>query len=239
MHKLKLELDRLNAEIRELEAEISKSKLEAEATIRPLNDELSRLREEKRNFASKNDFDSVQECNRKQNNLKFKINAQWNSYSMLKEKLLGLNKQKNDVENRIKLEEDRIKRNREIVSRMDAVLECYRKTRNLSDAAIESKISPENVEQWLEWGRNDYGEVYSYFYEKKTETDEYFRQMDSDELKMRMDRVIEAYRKTKSLKDASQSAGVSHDEALYWYEWGSRGFGEENAYFYREISRFK
>lgn len=49
-----------------------------------------------------------------------------------------------------------------------------------------------------------------------------------------MDDVVDAYRKTDSLKEASRMAGVSYDTVMYWYEWGSRGFGSENTYFFKK-----
>ena len=75
----------------------------------------------------------------------------------------------------------------------------------------------------------------SYFYKGICETDDYFKDLESQELKKQMDTVIEAYRKTGSLKDASEHAGVSYDTVQYWYKWGSMGIGEENSYFYDKI----
>ena len=50
-----------------------------------------------------------------------------------------------------------------------------------------------------------------------------------------MDNVIEAYKKTNSLKEASKRANVSYDTVQYWYEWGFKGFGKENTYFFKKI----
>ncbi len=50
-----------------------------------------------------------------------------------------------------------------------------------------------------------------------------------------MDNVIEAYKKTNSLKEASKMVNVSYDTVKYWYVWGSRGFGEENTYFFKNL----
>ena len=30
---------------------------------------------------------------------------------------------------------------------------------------------------------------------------------------------------------------VSYDTVQYWYEWGSRGFGKENVYFYKNLNK--
>ena len=50
-----------------------------------------------------------------------------------------------------------------------------------------------------------------------------------------MDRVIEIYRKTESLKKAAKVARVNYDTVQYWYDWGRMGFGEDNVYFYKSI----
>ena len=118
---------------------------------------------------------------------------------------------------------------------MDKVIKNYRKTQNLTHAAVTSNISPDHVRQWMEWGKNDYNEIYSYFYSQITEADEYFKELETQKLKKQMNEVAEAYKKTKSLREASKIADVSYDTVMYWYEWGSRGFGEENAYFFRKI----
>ncbi len=235
MDKLKQELNDLNNSIRELENRIQEAKEEAEDNIKPLKIELDQVKQDKRNYASKNDFESVQNCRRKESNLKFKIDAQWNKYSLLKGDLFKLNQQKTDLEKQIKLEEDKIKRNNEIKARMEQVLNNYRKTQNLKEAAVSSNISHDYVEQWYEWGKGDFNETYSYFYTKITEIDNQLNDKKVQKLKKQMDDVIEAYRKTDSLKEASKIADVSHDTVQYWYEWGSKGFGEENAYFFKKI----
>ena len=233
------ELSCLNGEIVSLEKQISAEQLEAENNIKPLTLELARIREEKRQYASKNDFDSVQDCIRRENNLKFKINAQQNRCSILKDELFRLNHKKADLERRIKLEEDKIKRNNEILSKMNAVLDSYRKTQSLKQAAVDSNIHPSNAEQWYDWGKNGFSETYSYFYSKIIEIDENFKDMEAQKLKDKMDSVIDAYKKTDCLKEASKMAGVSYDTVQYWYEWGSKGFGEENAYFFNELKKLE
>lgn len=235
MDKLKQDLDDLNNSIRELENQIENARSEAESNIEPLNAELSQIREDKRKFAAQNDFDSVQSCRRREENLKFKITAQWNHCSILKNDLTKLKNQKTDLENRIQLEKDKIRRNEEILAKINLVLENYRKTQNLRDAAIDSNISPEHVEQWFEWGKNDFNQTYSYFYSQILEINDYFRDLKSQKLKDQMDDVLEAFQKTGSMKEASGIAGVSYDTVQYWIEWGSRGFGEENAYFYKKF----
>lgn len=173
----------------------------------------------------------------REENLKFKINAQWNQYLMLKNELTKLNKQKFDLENQIKLEEDKIKRKNEILAQMDEVLKNYKKTQNLLQAAIDSKISFDYVEQWLEWGEHNFNEVYSYFYNQFIEINNYFKDLETEKLKQEMDSVIEAYKKTHSLKEASKLVNVSYDTVQYWYEWGSKGFGEENTYFFKNLKK--
>lgn len=235
MDDLKEELNSLNNSIDDLENRIEKARTEAEANVKPLNEELSQIKEDKRTYALKNDFDSIQDCRRREDNLKFKISAQWNQYTILKNELVELNKQKRELESQIKLEEDKIKRKNEILAQMDMVLDNYRKTQSLRQAAVDSKISPDHVEQWFDWGKNDFNETYSYFYTQIIEIDSHFKDMEAQKLKDDMDRVISAYRKTGSLEEASRIADVSYDTVMYWYEWGSRGFGEENVYFFKKL----
>ena len=97
MDKLEGELDILTRKIESLEGEIKKENKKAEGNIIPLNEELAQIREDKRNFASKNDFESVENCRRRENNLKFRISAQWNRCSLLKEELTRLKKEKTDL----------------------------------------------------------------------------------------------------------------------------------------------
>lgn len=227
----------LNNAIRNLENQIKQEKLDAENNIKPLNIELSQIKEDKRKYASKSDLESVQNCRRKEENLKFKINAQWNKYLLLKNDLIKLNKQKEDLEKQIKLEKDKIKRNNEILAQMNKVLDNYKKSQNLKQAAIDSKINPDNVEQWYDWGKNNFNDTYSYFYTQILEIDDYFKDLEAQKLKKQMDNVIAAFKKTNSLKKASEIANVSYDTVQYWYEWGSRGFGNENAYFYKNLNK--
>lgn len=235
MDKLNEDLDILNNSIQELENQIQKAKLEAESNIIPLDDELTQIRQDKIKYASKRDFESVQTCRRKEENLKFKINAQWNKYSLLKNDLIKLNNEKRDLEKQIKLEEDKIKRNNQILSQMDEVLINYRKTQSLKQSAIDSKINPNTVEQWYEWGKNNFNETYFYFYTQIVEIDNQFNDAEALKLKKQMDDVIDAYKKTRSLKEASKITNVSYDKVMYWYEWGSKGFGRENTYFFKKL----
>lgn len=238
MENLKRELDEITEKISDLKDQIQKEKAIADNNVIPLKEELSRVKAEKTRFASKSDFDSVEACRRKENNLKFKISAQRNRYSLLMGDLSNLKAQRNDLENRIKLERDRIRREEEILMKMDLVLKNYCRSQNLKSSAIEANISPDHVEQWLEWGRNDFGKTYTYFYTQITEADNYFKELEAKRLKKKMDDVLEAYRLTNSLKEASLIANVSFDTVQYWIEWGSKGFGEENSYFYRKFKEF-
>ena len=122
---------------------------------------------------------------------------------------------------------------------MDEVLANYKKSQNLKQAAIDSNINPNYVKQWFKWGEDNLNETYVYFYNKINEIDNYFKELESQELKKQMDRVVEAYKKTHSLKDASKIANVNPDTIQYWYDWGSRGFGEENTYFFKRIDEVK
>lgn len=239
MDKLKHDLNQLNDSIKELENRIIEAEREAQNNVKPLNQELSKLKEDKRQYASKNDFDSVQECIRKESNLKFKISAQWNKHSLLKEDLVKLNKKKHVLESKIKLEEDKIKRRDEILSQMNLVLDNYKKSQNLRQAAIDSNIHPDHVKQWFEWGKNNFNETYAYFYTQILEIDNYFKKLEGEKLKKQMDSVVEAYKKTNSLKEACKLADVSYDTVQYWCKWGSMGFGEENIYFYKCIRELK
>lgn len=235
MDSLKHDLDNLNEDIKNLESEIAKAESEAQNNVKPLEDKLQQLKEDKRIFASKNDFESVQNCRRREDNIKFRISAQWNRYSLLKEELSKLNNQRKDLETKIKLEEDKIKRNNEILAQMDIVLNNYKKSQSLKQAALDSNINPNYVKQWFKWGEDNLNQTYSHFYNEIIKIDNHFKELESLELRRQMDEVIEAYGKTKSLKESSKIANVSYDTVQYWHEWGSRGFGEENTYFYRQI----
>ena len=235
LSELENDLCDLNTEISNLEKKIIKAEKQAEINIGPLKEELIQVKKDKTSYASKNDFDSVSDCIRREDNLKFRINALWNVASQLKDDLFRLKSRRKELEHDIQLERDKIRRNNQVIGQMNIVLENYRKSQSLKQAAIEANISPDTVEQWHEWGKNSFNETSTYFYNKIIEIDNEFKEREARELKDQMDMVIEAYRKTKSLKDASRIAGVSHDTVMYWHEWGSRGFGEENTYFYKRI----
>lgn len=235
MDNLKRDLDELNKSIMDLEIQIDEAEAEAQNNIGPLNAELEQVRADKRSFASKNDFESVQDCNRRESNLKFRIDAQWNKCSVLKDNLFKLKRERKILEDKIKLEKDKIKRNKQIKAQMILVLKNYKKTQNLETAAIDSHINPDHVWQWLEWGRNDFNETYAYFYDKVQKLKAYFKAVKIKKLYKQMDEVIEAYKKTGSLERASEMANVRYDTVMYWYEWGSRGFGEENRFFFEKI----
>lgn len=197
MENLIEKLDNLNKSIVKLEIQIQKAKVEAGNNIKPLKYELAQVKENKRKSALKNDFDSVQNYRRKEDNLKFKIDAQWNKYSLLKDDLTKLIRQKSDLEIQIKLEEDKIKRNNEIKNQMDKVLKNYKKTQDLEKSAIDSNINPNNVCQWYDWGKNGFNETYAYFYNQIIEIDNYFKDLEAQKIINEMDRVIEAYKKNQ------------------------------------------
>ncbi|MBE6500429.1 MAG: hypothetical protein E7Z80_07810 [Methanobrevibacter thaueri] len=239
MDDLKKNLDILNDEIKRLSLQIENEKIIAENNIKPLTCELNQVKEDKRKFALKNDFDSIQSCRRREENLKFKINAYWNNYSILKNDLVKLNNQKTALEYEIKLEEDRVRRNNELLAKMDVVLDNYRKTHDLKQAAVDSNINPDYVQQWFEWGENNFNETYNSFYNGVVDIDSYFKKLESEELRNQMDRVVDAYCESGSLEDACEMVGVGYDTVMYWYEWGLRGFGEDNVYFYNRIFSLK
>lgn len=248
MDKLKQELNDLNKSISDLENQIEEAKSEAENNIKPLNDELSKVKQDKEESVLKNDFESFQICKRKENNLKFKIDEQWNKYIILSEELYKLNTEKYYLEKQItglemdfkkqkKLEEERIKRINEMLSQMDDILKNYKKTKNLKQAAINSNINPYTVEHWFNGGKRNFNEIYSNFYNQVIEIDNYFKDLETQNLINQMDSVVEAYKKTNSLKEASKIANVSYDTVQYWYEWGSKGFGKENTYFFKKLDK--
>jgi len=239
LNDLENDLNVLNIEISNLEMQITDAERRAEENVEPLRQELSQVKRDKTAYASKNDFDSVSDCIRREENLKFKISAQWNEASQLKDDLFKLKSRKKELEYKLQLERDKIRRNNQVIAQMNIVLDNYRKSQSLKQAAIEANINPDTVEQWHEWGKNSFNETSTYFYNKIIEIDNEFKEREARELKDQMDRVIEAYRKTKSLEKSSKMAKVSHDTVMYWHEWGSRGFGEENTYFYRKIREIK
>lgn len=239
MEKLENELKELYIEIADLEKQIDDAKKEAEENIKPLKAELERLREDKRIYASKNDAESVRDCIRREDNIKFKIDAQWNNHSILSDELYRLKLKRSKMEAELQLKKDQYRRNNEILADMDRVIENYSESRDLKAAAINAHINPEYAEQWMEWGKNNFNRTYSYFYNRISEIDDEFKNRQSQNLIQQMDEVIEAYKKTNSLEAASKMANVSYDIVMYWYEWGERGFGEENSYFFKEIQRIK
>ena len=249
MDNLRQDLKIINDSINELENQIQNAKTEAEHNIKPLKIELAQVKSDKSNYARKNDFDSVQNCRIKENNLKFKIDAQWNKYILLTEDLFKLNTEKINLEKQInfqekeririeKEEKEKIKRINEMLSQMEEVLNNYKNTQSLKQAAIDSNINPYTVEHWFNCGKHDYNEIYSNFYKQIIEIDNFFKDLAAQKLKKQMDDVIEAYIKTNSLKEASKIANVSYNTVQYWYDWGSKGFGKENTYFFKKLIIF-
>lgn len=235
MEELIKEFEEVLIKINDLEDEIEIAKQKAHSNIEPLKNELSRLKEVKRRYASKNDPDSVRDCIRKEDNLKFKINAQRNEYLILTDELFKLKTQKEDLEYKIRLEMDRIKRKNQLKEKLDLIITNYEKSQNLKDAAIEANVNPNQAEQWLEWGKNNFEETYSYFYNEIQKIDNHQKDLEREKTRKQMDRVIEIYRKTESLKKAAKVAHVNYDTVQYWYDWGRMGFGDDNVYFYKSI----
>lgn len=74
-------MDNWEKDLNELNIEISDLEKRAEDNVEQLKMELSQFKRDKTIYASKNDFDSVSDCIRREENLKFKISAQWNEAS--------------------------------------------------------------------------------------------------------------------------------------------------------------
>lgn len=60
-------------------------------------------------------------------------------------------------------------------------------------------------------GVKNFNDIYFYFYTQILEIDNYFKKLESQKLKEQIDCVIEVYKKTNSLKEASKMANVSDD----------------------------
>ena len=178
MEELTKELEEVITKINDLEEEIEIAKAKAHSNIEPLKKELSRLKEVKRRYASKNDPDSVRDCIRKEDNLKFEINAQRNEYLILSDELFKLKTQKEDLEYKIQLEKDKIKRKNQLKEKLDLIITNYEKSQNLRDAAIEANVNPDQAEQWLEWGKNNFEETYSYFYNEIQKIDNHQKDLE-------------------------------------------------------------
>ena len=139
-----------------------------------------------------------------------------------------------------KHEEEILKRNLEIRSQMDAVIENYKSSFSLKESSQKTNIGFDLVLTWFNWGKNGFDENSKYFYDEiKRIDDENKKLFEKENVINQMDRVIENYKKTESLEQASKMADVSYDTVKYWYEWGRNGFGEENSYFYKEISKIR
>ena len=114
--------------------------------------------------------------------------------------LFKLKTQKEDLEYKIKLEKDRIKRKNQLKEKLDLIITNYEKSQNLRDAAIDANVNPDQAEQWLEWGKNNYEEIYSYFYKEIQKIDAYQKDLEREKTRKQMDRVIEIYKKPNPLK---------------------------------------
>ena len=133
-----------------------------------------------------------------------------------------------------------LKRNLEIRSQMDAVIENYKSSFSLKESSQKANISFDLVLTWFNWGKNGFDENSKYFYDEiKRIDDENKKLFEKESIINQMDKVIENYKNTESLEQASKMANVSYDTVKYWYEWGKNGFGEENSYFYNELSKIR
>ena len=242
------EIDR---EIEILEKESFSVKESTEKKVQPLMIQLDSVREDIRKYGFKNDLSSLDKAKRKEFNISSQINQEWKEYRDLNEKISILKNTKNSLLEEIRLEEEDeaqrkrheeeiLKRNLEIRSQMDVVIENYKSSFSLKESSQKANISFDLVLTWFNWGKNGFDSNSKYFYDEiKKIDDENKKSFEKENIINQMDRVIENYKNTESLEQASKMANVSYDTVKYWYEWGRNGFGEENSYFYKEISKIR
>ena len=234
-----------------MEKESISLKESTETNVQPLMIQLDSVRNDIRKYGFKNDIASINQSKRKEFEILSKIDHEWKDYRDLNEKISILKRYKNELLEEIRLaevdeakrkkhEEEILKRNLEIRSQMDAVIENYKSSFSLKESSQKTNIGFDLVLTWFNWGKNGFDENSKYFYDEiKRIDDENKKLFEKENVINQMDRVIENYKKTESLEQASKMADVSYDTVKYWYEWGRNGFGEENSYFYKEISKIR
>ena len=251
MFEKKQKIEEIDRKIEILEKESISLKESTETNVQPLMIQLDSVRNDIRKYGFKNDIASINQSKRKEFEILSKIDHEWKDYRDLNEKISILKRYKNELLEEIRLaevdeakrkkhEEEILKRNLEIRSQMDAVIENYKSSFSLKESSQKANISFDLVLTWFNWGKNGFDENSKYFYDEiKRIDDENKKLFEKENVINQMDRVIENYKKTESLEQASKMADVSYDTVKYWYEWGRNGFGEENSYFYKELSKIR
>ena len=244
-------IEEIDRKIEILEKESISLKESTESKVQPLMGQLDSIRADIKKYGFKNDIASINKSKRREFEILSQINLEWKDYRDLNEKISILKRSKNNLLEEIRLaeadeaqrkrrEEEILKRNLEIRSQMDAVIENYKSSFSLKESSQKANISFDLVLTWFNWGKNGFDENSKYFYDEiKRIDDENKKLFEKENVINQMDRVIENYKKTESLEQASKMADVSYDTVKYWYEWGRNGFGEENSYFYKEISKIR
>ena len=251
MFEKKQKIEEIDRKIEILEKESISLKESTETNVQPLMIQLDSVRNDIRKYGFKNDIASINQSKRKEFEILSKIDHEWKDYRDLNEKISILKRYKNELLEEIRLaevdeakrkkhEEEILKRNLEIRSQMDAVIENYKSSFSLKESSQKTNIGFDLVLTWFNWGKNGFDENSKYFFDEiKRIDDENKKLFEKENVINQMDRVIENYKKTESLEQASKMADVSYDTVKYWYEWGRNGFGEENSYFYKELSKIR
>lgn len=251
MLEKKQKIKEIDNEIEILEKESVSLKESTESKVQPLMGQLDSIRADIKKYGFKNDIASIDKSKRREFEILSQINLEWKDYRDLNEKISILKRSKNNLLEEIRLaeadeaqrkrrEEEILKRNLEIRSQMDAVIENYKSSFSLKESSKKANISFDLVLTWFNWGKNGFDENSKYFYDEiKRIDDENKKLFEKESIINQMDRVIENYKNTASLEQASKMANVSYDTVKYWYEWGKNGFGEENSYFYKELSKIR
>ena len=251
MFEKKQKIEEIDRKIEILEKESISLKESSETNVQPLMIQLDSVRNDIRKYGFKYDIASINQSKRKEFEILSKIDHEWKDYRDLNEKISILKRSKNNLLEEIRLaeadeaqrkrrEEEILKRNLEIRSQMDAVIENYKSSFSLKESSQKANISFDLVLTWFNWGKNGFDENSKYFYDEiKRIDDENKKLFEKESIINQMDKVIENYKNTESLEQASKMAIVCYDTVKYWYEWGKNGFGEENSYFYNVLSKIR
>ena len=244
-------IEEIDRKIEILEKESISLKESTESKVQPLMGQLDSIRADIKKYGFKNDIASINKSKRREFEILSQINLEWKDYRDLNEKISILKRSKNNLLEEIRLaeadeaqrkrrEEEILIRNLEIRSQMNEVIENYKESLSLKESSQKANISFDLVLTWFNWGKNGFDENSKYFYDEIKKIDAENRNLfEKENIINQMDRVIENYKNTESLEQASKMANVSYDTVKYWYEWGKNGFGEENSYFYKELSKIR
>ena len=244
-------IEEIDRKIEILEKESISLKESTESKVQPLMGQLDSIRADIKKYGFKNDIASINKSKRREFEILSQINLEWKDYRDLNEKISILKRSKNNLLEEIRLaeadeaqrkrrEEEILIRNLEIRSQMNEVIENYKESLSLKESSQKANISFDLVLTWFNWGKNGFDENSKYFYDEIKKIDAENRNLfEKENIINQMDRVIENYKNTESLEQASKMANVSYDTVKYWYEWGKNGFGEENSYFYNELSKIR